>query len=138
MTDTDAATHPNVALVRRLYDAFAVVDLDAILEIVGPEVHISQTDELPWGGEFDGYEGLATFFSRLRASITSVVTPTAIYAAGPEHVVQMGRTAGTVNDTDVPFAVDEMHLLTVRDGKIVRFEAFIDTPAMRSALGRDG
>ena len=42
----------------------AVVDLDAILEIVGPEIHVSQTDQLPWGGEYDGYEGLATFFGR--------------------------------------------------------------------------
>ena len=129
--------HPHVELVLRLYDAFAAVDLDAILEIVGPEIHISQTDQLPWGGEYDGYEGLATFFGRLRDAITSQVTPHAVYAAGADRVVQAGKTAGTVNATGAAFDVDELHLLTVRDGKVVRFEAYIDTPAMLAALGEE-
>ena len=56
-----------------------------------------------------------------------------VYAAG-DTVVQIGRTAGTVNATGASFDVQEVHLLTVRDGKVVRFEAHIDTPAMLEAL----
>ena len=48
-----------------------------------------------------------------------------------------GKTAGTVNATGAAFDVDELHLLTVRDGKVVRFEAYIDTPAMLAALGEE-
>jgi uncharacterized protein len=128
-----AATHPNVELVLRMYEAFAATDYDTILTLVDPEIHVSQTDELPWGGEYDGYEGLAAFFGRLREVIASEVTHNAVYAAG-ERVVQTGRTAGTVNATGVAFDVAETHILTIRDGKVVRFEAFIDTPAMLSAL----
>jgi ketosteroid isomerase-like protein len=130
MTEAD----DNVALVRRMYDAFATRDLDAIVAIVGPDIEITQTALLPWGGEYRGLEGLAAFFGKLTENITSAVTPHAIYSAG-DRVVQAGRTAGTVNASGTAFDIDEVHILTVRDGKVVRFEAHIDTPAMLAALG---
>jgi ketosteroid isomerase-like protein len=67
-------------------------------------------------------------------TIASAVTPYAISSAG-DRVVQAGRTTGTVNTTGAAFDVDEVHILTVRDGNVVRFEAHIDTPAMLGALG---
>lgn len=130
---TEPIPHPNVDLVHRLYAALAAVDLDTILQIFDPDVEVHQTDELPWGGDFQGHEGLGRFFGLLREHITSTVTIQTVYAAGYE-VVQFGRTSGTVNATGNPFDVQEMHLLTVRDGKVVRFEAHIDTPAMVEAL----
>lgn len=130
---TEPTPHPNVDLVRRLYAALDAVDLETILEIFDPEVEVHQTEELPWGGDFQGHDGLGRFFGLLRENITSKVTIQTVYAAGDE-VVQIGRTAGTVNATGTPFDVEEMHLLTIRDGKVVRFEARIDTPAMLEAL----
>ena len=130
---TEPAPHPNVGLVRRLYAALEAIDLETILEIFDPDVEVHQTEELPWGGDFQGHDGLGRFFGLLRESITSKVTIQSVYAAG-SRVVQIGRTAGTVNATGAPFDVQEMHLLTVRDGKVVRFEAHIDTPAMLEAL----
>ena len=130
---TEPTPHPNVDLVRRLYAALDAIDLETILEIFDPEVEVHQTEELPWGGDFQGHDGLGRFFGLLRENITSKVTIQTVYAAGDE-VVQIGRTAGTVNATGTPFDVEEMHLLTIRDGKVVRFEARIDTPAMLEAL----
>ena len=128
--------HPNVELVRRLYAALEAIDLETILEIFDPGVEVHQTSELPWGGDFRGHDGLGEFFGLLRENITSKVTIQTVYAAG-DTVVQIGRTAGTVNATGAPFDVQEVHLLTVRDGKVVRFEAHIDTPAMLEALPQD-
>jgi ketosteroid isomerase-like protein len=42
--------------------------------------------------------------------------------------------AGTVNASGAAFSIDEVHVFTVADGVIVRFEAYIDTPAMLDAL----
>ena len=125
--------HPNVELVGRLYDAMAGRDLDTILEIFAPEVEIRQSDELPWGGEFHGLDGLGEFFGKLSENIESRVTHHVMFAAG-DRVVQVGRTAGHVKATGVSFDIDEMHLLTIRNGKVIRFEAHIDTPAMLAAL----
>jgi ketosteroid isomerase-like protein len=128
-----SAMERNVVLVRRLYDAFEALDLDAILEIVSPDVVVVQAPELPWGGEFQGHDGLGRFFGLLSEHIRSKVTHEEIFAAG-DRVVQVGRTRGTVTATGQPFDIAEMHLLTVNDGKVVRFEAHIDTPAMLEAL----
>ena len=125
--------HPNVELVRRLYAALEAIDLETILELFDADVEVHQTPELPWGGDFQGHDGLGRFFGLLRENITSKVTIQTVYAAG-DTVVQIGRTAGTVNATGAPFDVQEVHLLTVRDGKVVRFAAHIDTPAMLEAL----
>ncbi len=128
-----AQAHPNVELVRRLYDALAALDLDTILDIFDSDVVVVQTEELPWGGQFHGHDGLGQFFGKLQKHITSKVTHNVIFAAG-DRVVQVGRTAGEVNASGEHFEIDEVHILTIRDGKVVRFEAHIDTPAMLAAL----
>lgn len=129
-----AAEHPNVVVVTRLYEALAATDLETILAILHEDIVFEQTDELPWGGTFSGHEGMGRFFGLLTGSISSSVTHTTLFAAG-DQVVQVGRTTGTVNSNGAAFDIDEVHILTVRDGRIVRWEARIDTPAMLEALG---
>ncbi len=128
--------HPNIELARRLYDAMAAKDAGTLMTLFSEDVVVEQTPELPWGGHYTGHDGLGTFFVTLVGTITSQVTISTIFAA-EDVVVQVGRTAGTVNATGRHFDVDEVHLLTIEDGKVVRFEAHIDTPAMLAALAPD-
>jgi len=51
------------------------------------------------------------------------------------HVVQIGHTRGRVKATGREFDVPETHVWTVEGGKVTRYEAYIDTPKMREALG---
>lgn len=51
-----------------------------------------------------------------------------------DQVVQIGRTRGQARATDKTFDVLEMHVWTVRHGRVVRFEAYVDNPAMLAAL----
>ena len=133
MPDERAVMEANVEVVRRMYEAFAATDLETILAVTDPGIEVVQTPLLPWGGEFHGQEGLGEFFGKLTGAISSRVTIHNVFAAG-DQVVQVGRTAGTVNATGAEFDVDEVHVLTLRDGKVVRFAATIDTPAMLDAL----
>ena len=122
-----------LALIRKLYDAMAARDLDTIVSLVDPDLTIVQTPELPWGGEHEGLEGLATFYGVLTETVNSKVEHDELFVAG-NRVVQIGRTRGTVVSSGHPFDIREVHIWTVRDGMIVRFEAYIDTPAMLAAL----
>jgi hypothetical protein len=89
------------------------------------------------GGKYHGHDGVLTFFLTIVEHIDSKVVHDVIYAAG-DHVVQRGRTQGTVKANGASFDVAETHLyeLHERDGdiKIARFESYIDTPAMLAAL----
>jgi hypothetical protein len=50
--------------------------------------------------------------------------------------VQVGRTRGTVRANGAAFDVPEVHVWTVAGGRVRRFEAYLDTPAMLAALAR--
>jgi ketosteroid isomerase-like protein len=123
-------------LLERTYRAMAEGDVETVLALIDPSITIEQTDQLPWGGRYEGIEGFAEFFGKLRGTITSKVEVEQIFEAG-NHVVEVGRTRGTVNATGVEFDVAEVHIWELRDGKAVSFHAYIDTPAMLAALEVD-
>ena len=120
-------------VVARIYDAMAARDLDTLLAVLDPSVTVWQTELLPWGGGYGGISGFGEFAMKLLGAITSDVEIERLYEAG-DHVVQSGRTRGTVNATGAPFDVAETHVWEVRDGKAVSMRAYIDTPAMLAAL----
>jgi ketosteroid isomerase-like protein len=125
----------NVATVRRVYDAMKSRDANVMQELFADDIAVRQSRELPWGGEYVGRDGAFTFFLKLVEHIDSQVTTEALFAAG-DHVVQAGRTRGTVRANGASFDVAEVHVWQLRDGKVVGFQAYIDTPAMLDALRR--
>jgi uncharacterized protein len=123
----------NLDAVRRVYEAMKSRDASAMQELFAEDIKIRQSPELPWGGEYDGIDGAFTFFLTLVEHIDSQVTTESLFAAG-DHVVQTGRTRGTVVANGASFDVAEVHVWEVRGGKIVGFQAYIDTPAILDAL----
>ena len=97
------------------------------------DVEFHQTELLPWGGRFRGHDGVREFFERLRNAIDSAVTVERFIEAG-DHVAVTGRTRGHTRSGGTAFDVAIVHVWTVRDGRVSRFEAYIETPAMLAAL----
>ena len=127
----------DVEVVEAIYAAMAARDLERLVELIDPEVVVTQDERLPWGGRFEGHGGFAQFAATLTGTIASVVTTEAIFEADGD-VVQVGRTAGTVVATGAPFDVAEVHRWTIRDGRAVRAHFSIDTPGMLAALAASG
>src|SRR4051794_22647946 len=118
----------DVEVVEALYAAMGARDFDRLFALVDPAIVITQDDRLPWGGRFEGHDGLAQFATALTGAIDSRVEVAALYATDAE-VVQYGRTRGTVRATDAPFDVAEVHRWEVRDGSAVAAHFAIDTEA---------
>lgn len=125
----------NIEVIRRVYDAMKSRDSDVLQELFAGDIRVWQSPELPWGGDYEGRDGAFTFFLTLVEHIQSQVTMENLFSAG-DHVVQTGRTRGTVVANGATFDVPEAHVWEVHDGKVVGFRAYIDTPAMLEALGR--
>ncbi|MYS92942.1 MULTISPECIES: nuclear transport factor 2 family protein [Streptomyces] len=117
-----------------MYDAFARKDIDAVFDALSADVEIYQSELVPWGGNYRGHDGAQEFFGRLLGNIESAVTADEMIEAG-DHVIQIGHSRGHVKATGVRFDVRDVHVWTLRDGKVVRFEAYLDTPAMLAVLG---
>jgi ketosteroid isomerase-like protein len=127
----------NVEIVERLYDAFQRRDVPEILSRLAPEVEISQSADLPWGGAFKGVDQFVLFFRNLTQHIHSNLVFERFLDSG-NHVAAIGRTQGTVVATGQPFDVPIVHLWHFRDGKVLSFQPYIDNPTMQQALASAG
>ena len=125
----------NIDVIERVYEAMKKRDAGVMQELFAEDIHVWQSPDLPWGGDYEARDGAFTFFLNLVEHIHSQVTTESLFAAG-NHVVQTGRTRGTVVANGAPFDIPEVHVWELRDGKVVEFRAYIDTPAMLEALSR--
>jgi ketosteroid isomerase-like protein len=124
----------NAEIIQQLYAAFEAGDGVRVLELCDPECTVTQDAALPWGGRYEGLDGVATFALALGSTIESTVEVEALFEAG-DRVIQYGRTRGTVLATGFAFDIPETHVWTLRDGKIVAAEFYIESSAMLVALG---
>lgn len=122
-----------VDVVRAIYGALAESDLDAVLDLTSPDVVVVQDPALPWGGRYVGHRGLSEFFLALVGHVGSQIRHDALFQAG-DHVVQHGRTVGTVLATGVPFDLPECHLWRVENGRAVEAHYLVDSAGMLDAL----
>jgi hypothetical protein len=133
MATTTHADHPHAELVRSIYDGFGAGDLEAVLASFDPEIEIRQSDEVPWGGVYRGHDGAVRFFTALTSHIHTQVDVDRLIVAG-DAVVETGRTDGRAVESGREFSIDETHVWHVRDGKVVRMEAYVDNAAMLAAI----
>lgn len=132
MSGTAQSTSPLKA-VKDLYEAFDAHDVEAVFGCFAEDVEITQSDELPWGGTYRGLEEAASFFMSLTSQINTRVSVDRFITAG-DTVVETGRTSGKAVATGREFSISETHVFKVRDGKIVRMEAYVDNSAMLAAI----
>ena len=121
-------------IVKLGYERYAARDFAGVFELLADDIVVWQTDELPWGGEHHGHDGARKFFTTLAQYTAATPEPIAFVPAG-KHVAVYGKLKGEAIATRKPIDLDIVHLWQVEAGKINRFEAFIDTPAMLAALG---
>ena len=127
-------TEQDLATVRQVYDAFERADVPRIMALFAEDGTVVQSPALPWGGTHTGHGGLGHFLTTLVSHLDSRPETERLFADGAGHVVQVGRTRGTVRATGAPFDVAEVHVFTLAGGRVARFEAYVDTPAMLAAL----
>ena len=83
----------SIELIERIYEASANGDLDALVGMAATDLLIQQDPALPWGGRYEGPNGVVEFFQRLAGTVDTDVTTEALFAAG-DQVIQYGRSRG--------------------------------------------
>lgn len=123
----------NIQTIQTLYEAFRQRDLAKVFSLLSPDVEIVQSEELPWGGNYQGYAGARQFFAKLGSYLNSALTLERFISSGDE-VIALGWTEGIVNATGARYKVAIAHVWTVRDGSVTQAHFFIDHPTMFEAL----
>jgi ketosteroid isomerase-like protein len=125
----------NIALVKKVYDAFGRGDVQTILDSLTPDVEwqFDAPAVIPYSGSRRGPAEVAGFFAALAATEENQLLETSEFMASGDEVITLGTYSGKVKASGKGFSVRLVHVFTIRDGKIARFLDFLDTAAMADA-----
>jgi ketosteroid isomerase-like protein len=134
-TQTSDKSDVSVTVVREFYDTLLRGKVEAILDLLDPQVEWRSPESLPWGGVFHGHEGFREFFGKLFDQPVDWRREEREYLRAGDRVVVLLRLFGRRKGRETEFEVPEVHIWTVRNGKILGLEAYFDTALFLGALG---
>jgi|SRR6185295_9840740 len=125
----------NVALVRAMYEAFNRGDWDGVLALLSPEIEFETDPRHPEAGVYRGKQRFRRLWEDIETPYEdTVVEPERFFAQGDRVVAFITirrRPAGS--GAELTIRIGE--LWTVRDGKLVRGQAFADHQKALKAVG---
>jgi uncharacterized protein len=129
----------NVAVIRGIYDAFAVGDVPGVLGRMSPDIVWNEAENFPYadGNPYVGPEAIAKgVFTRCATEWDGFgVAVEEILDAG-DTVVTLGRYVGTYKATGKPQRTQLVHVWRVAGGKAVRFQQYADTLQVARVIGK--
>jgi uncharacterized protein len=123
----------NRLTILRLYEALEARDYRTLLSLLSPDIRISHSPGLPWGGTFEGHDGAKEFFERLARYVNSYVAIERVLDSG-DQIAVTGRTYGATRRTGRRFDVPIVYLWELNDGLARRLDIALDLPAFQVAL----
>ena len=126
----------NVEVVRRLYAEFNRSGRPE-LDILDPAVVWYQPDEIGGGrGSYHGHEGVLHAIGEMQATFDHFqAVPEQFIEAGGDRILVLARHRGTGRGSGVPVDAPVGHVLTLRDGKVIEWRAYLDRAGALQAVG---
>jgi uncharacterized protein len=125
----------NVEIVRRIYDVVNASGLGAVGDFLHPDVELVPPPDWPEGAVVHGREQVREMARQWMETFEEFrVEPERYLDAGVENVVAYVRDSGRVRGTDTEIDAHLIHVWTLDDGKVVRWQLFTDEgPALEAA-----
>ena len=122
----------NLEIVKNMYAGGP----PAVLEALAPDVEWTEAAGFPYAGTYHGPDEIVkNVFFRLGTEWDGFrVLPGEFHDAG-ENIIMTGFYEGTYKASGKPMRASVAHVLTLRDGKIVRFVQYVDSRKVWDAMG---
>jgi ketosteroid isomerase-like protein len=131
-----AVSNANTLLVQGLYTAFGRGDIGSVLALLSEDVEWSEPENPfnPAAGTRRGHEGFLEW-ARIGKEAEDILAlePRRFLAHG-DMVAVIGHTTCRARPTGRTYDSDFVHLVTIVDGKVTRFQEFFDTFAAAEAF----
>lgn len=120
-TPLEAATAWYSAVHEGDFDAlFDVMSDDCVIEFYGPSI-------IPFAGIFNGKDKCKLFFGHVANDVDIHEFSQSEFICERDKVAVTGHLSMTLKATGRLYSADYAHILTVRNGQVVRFRDFQDT-----------
>lgn len=128
----------NILVVEKAYNNFKSGDIKSLLETLAEDVQweLPSMENVPFSGKRAGREQVRQFFATLAELQESLQFEPREFIADRDKVVSLGYYRWRVKSTDKTFECPFAHVFTIRDGKVVRFQEFMDTAVAAGAYKR--
>ena len=119
----------NIEIVRRGYEAFGHGDMETLLGLFDEQIEwvSSGPSDLPTAGRRTGRQQVAEFFTVLNDVFEIQRFEPKQFIAQGDQVVVLGEDTSRIKATSKVIEGEWAHVFTVRDGKVTRFQEYIDT-----------
>jgi len=129
----------NVGVVKGLYDAFGRGDIPAVLGGMSPEIEWYEAESNPYMPSGRAWVGPDAVLNNLFVKLGSdwdafTVHPKTFHDAGDSVVVE-ARYTGRYKATGMRMDAQVCHVWDVRDGKVTRFQQYVDTAKFQDVMG---
>jgi ketosteroid isomerase-like protein len=124
----------NIEIVRRVYEAFARRDWDAVFRDMAPGFEMT-TKRGPNAGTHRGRERTQGFVEDYVAAFEDATAEPERFLESGNHVVVLVTRRGTPRGGGAEIVVRNGHLWTLRDGRILSAESFPDPQEALRAAG---
>jgi ketosteroid isomerase-like protein len=128
----------NVDVLKNLYDTFGRGDIPSVLGSMAPDIHWHQAESNPYMPSGEAWVGpdavLNNLFMKLGAEWDGFsVHPKTFHSAGDSVIVE-ARYSGTYKATGKSMDMQVCHVWDVRDGKVTRFQQYVDTAKLQDVM----
>lgn len=128
----------NVAVVRSIYRPFAEGNVAGVLEKMGPDIFWMEAENFPYvdRNPYRGPDAVAAgVFARCVGEWNAFSVRMEDLIDGGDRVVELRRYGGECKKTGRRMNPQAVHVWTLRDGKVVAFQQYIDTLDVARAMG---
>ena len=125
----------NKSIVEQAYNNFKSGNIEALLDLMADDVSwtLPEMEGVPFAGKRTGRAAVGEFFAAVGGSQESLrFEPREMIAEG-DKVVALGSYEWRVKANGREFSGDFAHVFTIRDGKIVAFNEYMDTAVCTAA-----
>ena len=128
-----------IEMVKGAYEAFGRGDVPAVLAVLDPEIEWREAEGHPYQPSGEAWVGTEAVLMNLFAKLAGewdgfTIHPARFHDAG-DVVVMEGRYSGTFKETGRDIDAQACHIWTVRDGKLAKFQQYLDTAQLREVMG---
>lgn len=119
----------NITVVQNLYSAFARRDIPGILELLTPDVEWGEPENPynPAGGTRFGHAGFLEWIAIGREAEEILVLEPRKVLADADTVAVVGYMKCLAKPTGTIYESDFVHVVTLEDGRVKKFQEFFDT-----------
>ena len=129
----------NVDLLKNLYDAFGRGDIPEVLGGMSPDIRWHQAESNPYMPSGEAWVGpdavMNKLFARLGAEWEGFSVHPRSFHGARDSVIVEGRYTGTYKATGKSMDLQVCHIWDVKDGKLSRFQQYLDTAKLQEVMG---